>query len=102
MHMMMNLLNICCVGPEIRTGLLKGGQAIVLKAGQELDLVFPPKYDPMTYEADGVNTLLLDYPNAPRVLTPGKLVKIADSLIVCTVISCHPDECRVRVRVNNS
>jgi len=89
-------------GPEIRTGLLVDGQAVTLKAGQELDLVFPPKYDPQSFQADGVKTLLLDYPNAPRVLSPGKLVKIADGLIVCTVLSCHPDECRVHVRVNNS
>ena len=30
-------------GPEIRTGLLKDGQAINLTAGQQLDVVFPPQ-----------------------------------------------------------
>lgn len=88
-------------GPEIRTGLLEGGNAITLQAGQPLKLVFPPKYKPDEFQGNN-NTLLIDYGNAPHVLKQGALVKIADGLIVCTVQSTDPDDCEVSVTVNNT
>ena len=49
-------------GPEIRTGLLKDGQAISLLAGQQLKFVFPPMYNQDTFQGDNT-TILCDYAN---------------------------------------
>lgn len=85
-------------GPEIRTGLLKGGKPVQLKAGQELEILTKAADD---YEGD-TKTISLDYTNLPNIVNTGSIIKIDDGLIVCEVLASLPKEFRVRVRVQNS
>eukprot|EP00741_Cyanophora_paradoxa_P002707 tig00000622_g2627.t1 len=66
-------------GPEIRTGLLKGHQAVDIVAGQEVKLVTD-----YSVEGDG-KVIALSYKNITKKIKPGNTVLIADGSLSLTV-----------------
>lgn len=66
-------------GPEIRTGLLKGGGSaeIDLKVGHVLKLSIDEKYK----EIGDENVIYVDYKNIVKVCVPGDIVFVDDGLI---------------------
>jgi pyruvate kinase len=81
-------------GPEIRTGLLRNHEPVQLEAGQEL--IISTDY---TLEGDS-NIISCSYPKIHKVLSPGKVILIADGTIVCEVIEILDNG--VKVQVKNS
>ncbi|KAG6381087.1 pyruvate kinase [Boletus reticuloceps] len=61
-------------GPEIRTGLMKDGKDIPIKAGHEFIITTDDKYS----ESCDSERLWLDYKNLPKVTAPGKLIYVDD------------------------
>ncbi|XP_033116768.1 pyruvate kinase PKM-like, partial [Anneissia japonica] len=66
-------------GPEIRTGLLKGGGSaeVELKAGNKIRLSF----DDAHAESGTEECIFVDYKNMPKILDIGAVVYIDDGLI---------------------
>ncbi|KZV92484.1 pyruvate kinase [Exidia glandulosa HHB12029] len=83
-------------GPEIRTGLIKDGADIPIKAGHEFTLSVDPKYKDIGDE----KVLFIDYANLPKVTTPGKLIYVDDGILTLLVVSIDGTNVRVRA-VNN-
>lgn len=74
-------------GPEIRTGTLKDGKPISLKAGQKV--VLSTQYTtPGGSMANGVAIIKLSYPSLARDVSPGCNILIADGSIVLRVDDC--------------
>ena len=78
-------------GPEIRTGLLKGGKAISLVAGQ--DLLISTDY---TLEGDSTR-ISCSYASLPRSVTVGSSILIADGSVVAEVKELRSDGVVVKV-----
>ncbi|KAF6035966.1 PKM [Bugula neritina] len=70
-------------GPEIRTGLLKGGGSaeIELKKGNQIKLSTDEKY----YEIGDDSCIYIDYVNITKVLQVGGLIYLDDGLISLSV-----------------
>jgi pyruvate kinase len=84
-------------GPEIRTGFFaESGGKISLTAGQELKIV--TDYD---FKGDS-SCIACTYKALPSSVSVGNQILIADGSLVCTVLSCHPDEGHVLCRVENN
>ena len=78
-------------GPEIRTGFLKNGKKITLKAGQDLEIV-------TDYEFLGdENKLACSYKNLPSSCKPGQMVLAADGTLVMTVKEVREDSVIMKV-----
>ncbi|KAI9512834.1 pyruvate kinase [Russula earlei] len=83
-------------GPEIRTGLMRNGQDISIKADHEFIITTDVKYkdicdDKYTY---------VDYINLPKVTAPGKLIYVDDGILSLLVLSI--DNTSVHVRALNN
>jgi len=78
-------------GPEIRTGFLKEGGSVQLKAGSELKLV-------TDYSFKGDETCIaVSYPKLPTAVKPGNLILCADGSLVLEVLSCGDDHVMTKV-----
>ncbi|KAI0320358.1 pyruvate kinase [Amylostereum chailletii] len=83
-------------GPEIRTGLMKGGLDVPIKAGHE----FTVSVNPQHKESGDEKTIFMDYPNLPKVTAPGKLIYVDDGILSLLVLAI--DGTNVRVRALNN
>lgn len=79
-------------GPEIRTGLMKNGQDIPIKAGHEFTITC----DPAFAENCDDNTMFMDYKNLSKVTAPGKLIYVDDGILSLLVTSIDGQNVRVR------
>ncbi|KAG9314278.1 pyruvate kinase [Chiua virens] len=83
-------------GPEIRTGLMRDGKDVPIKAGHEFIITTDDKYN----ECCDSERLWLDYKNLPKVTAPGKLIYIDDGILSLLVLSIDGTNVRVRA-INN-
>ncbi|KAL1748525.1 pyruvate kinase [Schizophyllum fasciatum] len=83
-------------GPEIRTGVMKNGTDIPIKAGHEFIVSTDDKY----LEACDDKVLYMDYKNLPKVTAPGKLIYVDDGILSLLVLGIEGTEVRVRA-INN-
>ena len=81
-------------GPEIRTGLLKGGKAVELVAGQDLEITTD-----YTIEGDATR-ISCSYASLPKSVAVGSSILIADGSVVAEVKALLP--AGVIVKVLNS
>jgi pyruvate kinase len=79
-------------GPRIRTGALRGGQAVELHEGGEVVL------RPGHFEGDG-STLSVTYQQLPKDVSPGDGVMLADGAIELEVTATDGEQVRCRVKV---
>jgi len=78
-------------GPEIRTGFLKEGGSVQLKAGSELKLV-------TDYSFKGDETCIaVSYSKLPTAVKPGNAILCADGSLVLEVLSCGEDHVMTKV-----
>ena len=82
-------------GPEIRTGFLENGDAIELKAGQELILTTDYSFK------GGSDKIAVSYGDLARDVAPGSRILMADGSISLTVHSCNVTAGEVAARVEN-
>lgn len=81
-------------GPEIRTGLVEGHGKVSLKAGQELEIT-------TDYSFLGTSDkIACSYKALPQTVKPGDLILMSDGTVSCTVLECHDDHVKVRVKNN--
>ncbi|GAW06065.1 pyruvate kinase [Lentinula edodes] len=85
-------------GPEIRTGLMRDGIDIAVKAGHEFIVSTDPKYKDICDD----KVLWMDYVNLPKVTAPGKLIYVDDGILSLLVISIEGAEIRVRCLNNGT
>lgn len=78
-------------GPEIRTGLLRGHEAIMLEGGQ--DLFISTDY---TLEGD-TTRIACSYKSLPTSVAPGSSILVADGTLVMKVKECRDDGVLVTV-----
>eukprot|EP00184_Porphyridium_aerugineum_P007901 CAMPEP_0184691768 /NCGR_PEP_ID=MMETSP0313-20130426/506_1 /TAXON_ID=2792 /ORGANISM="Porphyridium aerugineum, Strain SAG 1380-2" /LENGTH=505 /DNA_ID=CAMNT_0027149529 /DNA_START=112 /DNA_END=1629 /DNA_ORIENTATION=+ len=75
-------------GPEIRTGVLEGGQLEVkIEAKNEVFLTVDPQYK----NECNSKRVFVDYADLPKTLKPRMTVFIDDGLLNLEVIECKPD-----------
>lgn len=79
-------------GPEIRTGLLRGHQAVQLTLGQEVFITTD-----YSVEGDG-STIACSYEKLPTSVKPGSIILMADGTISCEVVECLENGVKVRMR----
>jgi pyruvate kinase len=84
-------------GPEIRTGLTKGGNDYPIKANHEFIVSTDPKYS----ESCDDQVMWVDYQNITKVTAPGKLIYVDDGILSLLVLSID-DAQTVRVRALNN
>ena len=83
-------------GPEIRTGFLKDGQAVMLKQGQEVTLT-------TDYSIKGdETTIAVSYPSLAKDVNPGSKILCADGSITLTVLECDVEAGTVKARCENA
>jgi len=82
-------------GPEIRTGLIKGGanSEVLMEKGKEVTLTTNKDF----YSACDESTIYLDYMNLPKVLKVGSPVYIDDGLLSLEVISIGEDSVKAKI-----
>ncbi|KZS96141.1 pyruvate kinase [Sistotremastrum niveocremeum HHB9708] len=83
-------------GPEIRTGLMRDGKDIPIKAGHEFTISVDPQYAEICDD----KILYLDYANLGKVTAPGKLIYVDDGILSLLVLSIDGSNVRVRA-INN-
>ncbi|KII93858.1 hypothetical protein PLICRDRAFT_152963 [Plicaturopsis crispa FD-325 SS-3] len=83
-------------GPEIRTGLMKDGIDISIKAGHEFIISTENKYN----EIGDDKIIWVDYPNLPKVTAPGKLIYVDDGILSLLVLGIDGPNVHVRA-INN-
>lgn len=83
-------------GPEIRTGLMRNGQDIPIKAGHEFSISTDPRYS----EIGDDKVIYVDYANLPKVTAPGKLIFVDDGILSLLVLSIDGQTVSVRT-LNN-
>ncbi|KAG0170977.1 Pyruvate kinase [Apophysomyces sp. BC1034] len=83
-------------GPEIRTGNMKDGVEIPIKAGHEMIFSVDPKYAEICDD----QVLYLDYKNLPKVIQAGKKIYIDDGVLSFDVLEVLEDSLRVRAYNN--
>lgn len=83
-------------GPEIRTGLLKGGKPIQLKQGQEITIS-------TDYSIEGdENTISMSYRKLAEDVKPNSGILCADGTITLRVLSCDTESGSVRCVCENT
>ncbi|KAI0788642.1 pyruvate kinase [Abortiporus biennis] len=85
-------------GPEIRTGLMRDGQDISIKAGHEFIISVDPKYAEICDD----KVLYMDYANLPKVTAPGKLIYVDDGILSLLVTGISGAEVHVRALNNGT
>ncbi|KAE9408202.1 pyruvate kinase [Gymnopus androsaceus JB14] len=85
-------------GPEIRTGEMRDGIDIAVKAGHEFTVSTDPKYKDICDD----KVLWMDYTNLPKVTAPGKLIYVDDGILSLLVLSIEGNELRVRCLNNGT
>ncbi|EGO05212.1 hypothetical protein SERLA73DRAFT_174221 [Serpula lacrymans var. lacrymans S7.3] len=83
-------------GPEIRTGLMRDGTDVPIKAGHEFIVSTDPKYSEICDD----KILWMDYQNLSKVTAPGKLIYVDDGILSLLVLSIEGNNVRVRA-LNN-
>lgn len=83
-------------GPEIRTGVMKDGLDIPIKAGHEFIVSTDEKYSKICDD----KVLYMDYKNLPKVTAPGKLIYVDDGILSLLVTAI--DGTNVHVRALNN
>lgn len=68
-------------GPEIRTGMMKSGDNVTYKTGQDLKV----SCDPALREQCDENNQFLEYPSLCKSLKPGSKIFIADGMLALQV-----------------
>jgi len=86
-------------GPEIRTGLLTDGKAIILKSGSELLIWTSKDYNIFVGNS---SEICVDYRNLSAVVQVGSIVKIDDGLIVTKVSAVNHSEGWIKVLITNT
>ncbi|EKM61229.1 uncharacterized protein PHACADRAFT_111557 [Phanerochaete carnosa HHB-10118-sp] len=85
-------------GPEIRTGLIRDGQDISIKAGHEFIIATEEKYSKIGDD----KILYMDYKNLPRVTAPGKLIYVDDGILSLLVTAIDGPNVHVRALNNGT
>ncbi|KAI5123771.1 hypothetical protein M0805_000360 [Coniferiporia weirii] len=85
-------------GPEIRTGLTRGGADIPVKAGHEFTISTDENYAKICDD----KVLYMDYKNLPKVTAPGKLIYVDDGILSLLVLSIDGSNVRVRCLNNGT
>ncbi|KAG1757683.1 pyruvate kinase [Suillus lakei] len=85
-------------GPEIRTGLMKDGKDVPIKAGHEFIVATDDKYS----EIGDDKIIWFDYKNLPKVTAPGKLIYIDDGILSLLVLAIEGPNVRVRALNNGT
>ncbi|KAH0590859.1 Pyruvate kinase [Termitomyces sp. J132] len=83
-------------GPEIRTGLTRGGVDYPVTPGHEFIISTDPKHSEICDD----KVVYVDYRNLPKVTAPGKLIYVDDGILSLLVLSI--DGTNVHVRTLNS
>ena len=81
-------------GPEIRTGLLKGGVPLKLIEGQKIEILYD---DTNTLRGD-CNRIYCNYEHIASSATVGSIVLVADGSIVLKVLHSYPARRMIVVR----
>ncbi|KLO09324.1 pyruvate kinase [Schizopora paradoxa] len=85
-------------GPEIRTGLMRDGKDIPIRAGHEFTVSTDEKYA----EIGDDKVLYMDYKNLPKVTAPGKLIYVDDGILSLLVLSIDGSSVKVRCLNNGT
>ncbi|KAI0778599.1 pyruvate kinase [Trametes elegans] len=85
-------------GPEIRTGVMRDGKDIPIKAGHEFIVSTDPKYKDVCDD----KVMFMDYKNLPKVTAPGKLIYVDDGILSLLVLGIEGDNVRVRALNNGN
>merc|ERR1719209_40552 len=82
-------------GPEIRTGLLKGGGSaeVELVEGNMIKL----SLDEAHFESGDASCIFVDYKNLTKVVKAGDTIYVDDGLISPKVVETGPDFCNCRI-----
>jgi pyruvate kinase len=83
-------------GPEIRTGLMKNGEDVAIKAGHEFILSTDDKYA----KSCDSQIMWMDYKNLPKVTAPGKMIYVDDGILSLLVTAIDGTNVHVRA-INN-
>ena len=83
-------------GPEIRTGLMRDGMDIAIRAGHEFIVSTDSKHS----QSCDDKIMWMDYVNLPKVTAPGKLIYVDDGILSLLVLSI--DGTNVHVRALNN
>lgn len=82
-------------GPEIRTGLMKGGANAEVLMEKDKEVVLTT--DDSRYNDGDENTLYVDYKNLPTVVKVGSRVFIDDGLLSLEVLEVQPTSVRCKI-----
>ncbi|KAF4573018.1 Pyruvate kinase [Pleurotus pulmonarius] len=85
-------------GPEIRTGLMRDGIDIAIRAGHEFIISTDPKYSEICDD----RVLWVDYQNLPKVTAPGKLIYVDDGILSLLVLTIDGSNVHVRTLNNGT
>ncbi|KDQ30900.1 hypothetical protein PLEOSDRAFT_1088585 [Pleurotus ostreatus PC15] len=85
-------------GPEIRTGLMRDGIDIAIRAGHEFIISTDPKYSEICDD----KVLWVDYQNLPKVTAPGKLIYVDDGILSLLVLTIDGPNVHVRTLNNGT
>ncbi|KAI9637100.1 pyruvate kinase [Dioszegia hungarica] len=79
-------------GPEIRTGLMANDQDVPITAGHE----FIISTDKADAESGSAEKIYMDYPNLPKVTSPGKTIFVDDGILSLQVVAIEGTSLRVK------
>ena len=85
-------------GPEIRTGMIKGGGNVELAKGVKITVTT----DAAMKDECSAELVYMDYKNLPKVMSVGSTIFVDDGLIALTVISINVEAGTVDCEVANS
>ncbi|EMD41994.1 pyruvate kinase [Gelatoporia subvermispora B] len=85
-------------GPEIRTGLMRDGKDVPIKAGHEFIVSTEDQYQNSCDD----KVIYVDYKNLPKVTAPGKLIYVDDGILSLLVLAIEGPNVRVRALNNGT
>ncbi|KAJ1974760.1 Pyruvate kinase [Dimargaris xerosporica] len=83
-------------GPEIRTGLMKGGEDVPFQTGHEMIFSMDEAYA----ESGTADVIYVDYKNLPKVIKPSKIIYVDDGIMSFEVLEVLDNSVKVRA-LNN-
>ncbi|ORX54450.1 pyruvate kinase [Hesseltinella vesiculosa] len=83
-------------GPEIRTGNMKDGADVPIKAGHEMIFTVDDQHK----DQCDATMMYIDYKNLPKVISKGRVIYVDDGVLSFEVLDVRPDHVRVRA-INN-